>query len=133
MHREIEALLFVRADSIIVDGSADMLRRAWLNRTQYQHAPDGRQTNHCAAGTVCDPDDEQPATAMIEKLLYSRTEATALPGAAKSTTKGRVAVYKNGSVEGAAKRTTNKSCRRICSYVDGLIHRRDFSDRNAPV
>ena len=88
---------------------------------------------HCTAGIVRDPDDQQFLAAMIEKLAHRRRKIAAIPFAAKTALEHRVAGNFNGSIEGATKRTANECCRGFLRHVDGLIHRRDFCDRDAAV
>jgi hypothetical protein len=68
---------------------------------------------------------------VFEELLYSRTQTAVPPHVAEPTAKHGHVFYQYRGVEGAAESAAYKSgsCFMIC--IDGLIHRRNFGDRNA--
>jgi hypothetical protein len=72
-------------------------------------------------------------SAMPKKLFDGRAQTAARPNSSESPAKFSEAVHKNGSIEGAAKRTTDECRRGFCQRADRLIHRRNFGDRNAKV
>ncbi len=77
--------------------------------------------------------DIEPATAVIEELPDGRTETGARPDAAKSPLEVAKLRYQNRCIEWATQRTAYKCGRAFPGHVDGLIHRRNFGDRDAVV
>jgi hypothetical protein len=70
---------------------------------------------------------------VIEKLLDRRAEAAAGPEAAESAPELGEIPDQNGGVEGAAKRTSDEGGRGIGWGGNGLIHWRNFGDRDATI
>jgi len=70
---------------------------------------------------------------MRKKLFRSRSEARTTPDVSEPATKLHKIIYQHGRIEGATQCTADESGRGLRRYVDGLIHRRDFCDRNSLV
>ena len=82
---------------------------------------------------ICDAYDIEPEAAMLKKLPNCGTEAGPRPGPAEATLEVADTCNENRGIEGATKRTANKSCRGLWRHIDGLIHRCDFGDRDATI
>jgi hypothetical protein len=70
---------------------------------------------------------------MLKKLFncLSKISARLVPTKTPGILRKTMDLY--GSIEGATKRTAYKSSRGFFGRVNGLIHRRNFSDRNTSV
>ena len=102
-------------------------------RDRHKHTIRRRETKHCATRVVGDADDVYLSTAVLEKLLDGAAEVAARPGAAEPPAKLGKGPDQNGSVEGAAKCTSDKGGRGLGRRIDGLIHRRRFGNGYATV
>ncbi len=70
---------------------------------------------------------------MFEELAHGRAQAGTRPGFAEAALELADTADENRGIEGATKRTANKSCRGLWRHIDGLIHRCDFGDRDATI
>ena len=70
---------------------------------------------------------------VVEVLAHGRPEARAMPDAAEAPSEIGETLDHYRSVDGAAKGTAEERSRGDPGRVDGLIHRRHFSDRDATV
>jgi hypothetical protein len=70
---------------------------------------------------------------VFEELPDRGSEARARPDVAEPAAKLAEAFDENRNIQGATKRTANECCRGFLRHVDGLIHRRDFGDRDTAV
>jgi len=70
---------------------------------------------------------------VVKELLHRRPETALPPGTAETSSKFRKITKMHRNVQGAAKRTADECGRGMWENIDGLIHRRNFSDRDALV
>ncbi len=133
LQRQVEELVVVRVDTVVVDRRADAFRGPWFQRAQHQRRSARRQADHRAARVVCDAYDVKITTAVIEELLYRRSEAGTRPAIAEAAAEFSEGVNENRRVQGAAKCTSDKGRRGFGRCVDGLIHRRNLCDRDATI
>jgi hypothetical protein len=70
---------------------------------------------------------------VIKELFNGRAKTRTRPEVTKATAKLTEVPDEDRRIDGTAKRTTDKSRRGLRRYIDGLIHRRDFCDRDAMV
>jgi len=93
----------------------------------------GWQADHCAARIVRYAHNMEIPAAVLEKLLDRRPQTAVHPDSAESPTELSKAAELNGNIQGTTKRTADECGCGMWEDVDGLIHRRYFSDRNSLV
>jgi hypothetical protein len=91
------------------------------------------QADHRATCVVGNANHDGTPATVLEELFDGGAQAAAGPEAAESPTELGEVSNQDGSVEGAAERTSDESSRGMCWRRDRLIHRRNFGDRDATV
>jgi hypothetical protein len=70
---------------------------------------------------------------MLEELLHRRPETRSRPDVAEAAPKITKARNQSRFIERAAESAANERCRGFSRRIDGLIHLRHFSDREATI
>jgi hypothetical protein len=123
--------MLVIGNAIVVNGSSNVLGGSRLQRAQHKHTVTAGQADHRASRIVSHANYIEDSASMLEELLYRGAQARLQPDAAKTPVKRCETLNQYGSVQGAAKSTADECGNGMHTYIDGLIHRCNFGDRDA--